>query len=507
MNLVDSFKNFGFSDELFNSIKRMGITVPTEIQSKAIPDVMNGYDVMAESSTGSGKTLTFGCKIIENTIPKKGIQALVLTPTRELSEQVKKALKEMSRDKHLNITSIYGGVSIERQMDELRKTDIVVATPGRLLDHLNRRTIDLSRVNMLILDEADSMLDMGFIDDVEDIIRACPKERQTLFFSATMPPSIQRLAEKHMKNYVEVRAEPQVDPTKLTQVYYDIPRNRKIALLTNLIEKEDTDLVMIFCNTRRSTDYVVSNLKANKIDAIAIHGGLTQNKRTKTLDNFNNAKVEVLVCTDVAARGLHINNVSHVYNYDIPNDARDYVHRIGRTARAGESGRVINLLSETDHDNFSRIMREYRDYNIDHLQTPFLEKVKTVAPQNDSPRGNFGGRRPQRNGPRGNFRSGGDRPSGGSNGSRRDGPRRDGPRPDGQRRNFGPRNGPRGNFRSGGDRPSGGSNGSRRDGPRRDGPRPDGQRRNFDGPKGNFGNRSERPRNNRGNDRPRRSFN
>ena len=467
MNRLDSFDSFGFSAEFSKAIQGMGIKIPTDVQSKSIPLVMDGKDVMAESATGSGKTLAFGCKIVESVRPGKGIQALVLAPTRELAEQVRKSINDMSRGKKLSVISVYGGVSIERQMDELRRADVVVATPGRLLDHFNRRTIDVSRVNIVVLDEADSMLDMGFIDDVEEIIRKCPKQRQMMFFSATMPPSILHLARKHMNNYTEVRTESQVDPSKLKQIYFDIPRNRKIALLVKMIQDEDTNLVMVFCNTRKSTDYVVANLKANKINAIAIHGGLTQNKRTNTLKNFNDAKVEVLVCTDVAARGLHINNVSHVYNYDIPNDPRDYVHRIGRTARAGESGKVINLLSDMDHENFSRIMREYRELNIDHIQTPFLDKIKTVGmPSRDN---EFGGRRP---GPRGNF------------GPRRGGPRSNGPRNDSQGSRFGnsPRSGPRNDgFRSEGNR-FGGNKGnfSRGNGDRsrsRDGPRERFQRR------------------------------
>ena len=255
---------------------------------------------------------------------------------------------------------------------------MVVATPGRLLDHLNRRTINLSRIKILVLDEADRMLEMGFIEDVEQIIQACPRKRQTLFFSATISSEIKNLTQKYMINPQEVLTVKYVDPSKLKQVYYDVQKNQKLSLLIHLLKKDTSGLVMVFCNTRGNTDFVEKNLSVNGIDAIAIHGGLSQNKRTRTMGLFNKAKVEVLVCTDVAARGLHVDNVSHIYNYDLPRDHKDYVHRIGRTARAGESGKVVNLLCDYDYDNFSKILKEYRDFKIERLEAPQLEKVKVV---------------------------------------------------------------------------------------------------------------------------------
>jgi ATP-dependent RNA helicase DeaD len=334
---------------------------------------MLGKDVVGESATGSGKTIAFGCGIIDQVIPRKGLQALILTPTRELAEQVKDHLKQLSNQ--LKIISIYGGVSINPQISDLSRADVVVATPGRLLDHLQRRTINLSKIKVLVLDEADRMLDMGFIDDVEKIIRSCPKKRQTLFFSATISSRIKELANKYMAQPINVSAEKMVDPNKLKQVYYNVLKNMKFSLLVHLLQQENSGLVMVFCNTRRNTEFVVKNLKANKIDAIAIHGGLTQNKRTRTIELFNNAKVGVLVCTDVAARGLHIENVSHIYNYEVPKDPKDYVHRIGRTARAGEEGKVINLLCEYDHDNFSRLLREYPTFFIKNVQKPHVKRI------------------------------------------------------------------------------------------------------------------------------------
>jgi ATP-dependent RNA helicase DeaD len=391
MNL---FKDFGLSHQLLTAIKNLKLTKPTDIQEASIPDIIKGKDVIGESATGSGKTLAFGCGIVEQVIPKKGLQALVLTPTRELAEQVKESLKKLSYQKHLNVITVYGGVSINNQMRDLPKADVVVATPGRLLDHLSRKTINLSKIKLLVLDEADRMLDMGFIEDVEQIIKECPKKRQTLFFSATISSSIKSLANKYMIEPKKVSAIKHVDPSKLKQIYYDMPRNLKLSLLVHLLKKEKSGLVMVFCNTRRNTDFVVKNLKANRINAIAIHGGLSQNRRTKTMELFNNTKKEVLVCTDVAARGLHIDNVSHIYNYDIPKDAKDYVHRIGRTARAGEEGEAINFLCDMDYDNFSRILSEYRDFKINKVEKPHIERVMAVQVE-DRDRG----RRPSQRGP------------------------------------------------------------------------------------------------------------
>jgi ATP-dependent RNA helicase DeaD len=368
------FEELNLSRELLLAIKKLGHNEPMEIQCKSIPHIMKGRDVMGESATGSGKTLAFGCGVIEKVEPRQGLQSLILTPTRELAEQVKKSIKEVSTN--LKVISVYGGVSITTQISELTKAEVVVATPGRLLDHLQRRTINLSRVKILVLDEADRMLDMGFMDDVEKIIRSCPSDRQTLFFSATLSGVIGNLARKYMKDPIKVSVANFVDPSKLKQTYYDIGKNIKLSLLVHLLENERAGLVMVFCNTRRTTDFVVKVLKANKIRAIAIHGGLTQNKRARTLGDFNDAKVEVLVCTDVAARGLHINNVSHVYNYDIPRDPTDYVHRIGRTARAGEEGKIINLLSRNEHTDFSKVQRDY-SFEIERVEKPALKSIVT----------------------------------------------------------------------------------------------------------------------------------
>ncbi|MBS3136753.1 DEAD/DEAH box helicase [Candidatus Woesearchaeota archaeon] len=391
---MDTFERFKFSVDLSKAIGKAGLSKPTYIQEHSIPHVLEGKDVVGESSTGSGKTLAFGCGIIEKTLRNQGLQALVLTPTRELAEQVKNAICQFSEGKGLKIIAIYGGVSISPQISALRTAEVVIATPGRLKDHLQRGTINLSRVSILVLDEADRMLDMGFIDDIEMIIKSCPKKRQTMFFSATIPPEIDKLTRKHMNNPIKVSGVKHVDPKKLKQVYYDVQRGMKFSLLLHLLENETSSLVMVFCNTRRSTEMVVDSLKMNKMDAIAIHGGFAQNKRTKAIESFSKGKVGVLVCTDVAARGLHISGISHIYNYDIPITPVDYVHRIGRTARAGEEGIVVNLLCDYDHDNFSRLLREYKSiFIIEKIAVPTVKRAPIKQSQNTQ-RGEWSGRKP-----------------------------------------------------------------------------------------------------------------
>jgi ATP-dependent RNA helicase DeaD len=297
-----------------------------------------------------------------------------LTPTRELAEQVAKALKKFSKYKPLEITAVYGGLSINPQISELGDADIVVGTPGRILDHLERRTIDLSNIKTLVLDEADRMLDMGFIKDVEMIIRQCPKKRQTLLFSATIYSEIAHLAKRYMNEPYEVSAEAYVDPKKLTQIYYDVPDNLKFSLLVHLLKNERAGLVMVFCNTRTNTDFVAKNLKYSGVEALAVHGGFSQEKRNRIMRQFHSAEVYVLVCTDVAARGLDIKDVSHVYNYDIPKDSREYIHRIGRTARAGKEGKAISIVASRDYENFSRVQRD-NELDIKREQMPDIERV------------------------------------------------------------------------------------------------------------------------------------
>ena len=371
---IHPFKKLGLPEHLLKAIADEHFVAPSEIQERSIPLILQGKDILAGSATGSGKTLAFGAGVIERTIQGAGMQALILVPTRELAEQVAQSLKTFSKYKQLTILPIYGGVSIRPQIDALPRADVIVGTPGRIIDHLERQTFSLRKITTLVLDEADRMLDMGFIDDVERIINACPIKRQTMLFSATLSQDIIALAQNYMEEPVEVSVACLVDPCKLAQFYYDTPDNMKFSLLVHLLKHENADLIMVFCNSQKTTDIVSKNLKNSGVDALPIHGGFSQGKRNTVMKQFHAGKVHVLVCTDVAARGLDIEGVSHVYNYDVPKEAKQYVHRIGRTARAGREGKAITILTSRDHDNFRRVLRE-NDVAITKEAVPAVEHV------------------------------------------------------------------------------------------------------------------------------------
>lgn len=421
---MEKFEKLGLSQDFLDMIQEFKFDTPTEIQEKAIPLALQGSDVIGGSATGSGKTLAFGASIIENVQKGKGIQALILTPTRELAEQVSQAIKKFSKHKKLKVTSVYGGVSLVPQFENLKDSEIVIATPGRILDHISRDTVNLSKVKHLVLDEADRMLDMGFLPDVERIIESCPEERQTFLFSATISRDILGISKKYMNAPKEVSVKSQVDPSKLKQVFYDVRPNEKFSILVHLLKQEDSHLVMVFSNTKRNADFLAKNLKQQNINAMALHGDLSQNKRTKILEQFHKSEKFVLVCTDVAARGLDIKNVSHVYNYDSPKNSTDYVHRIGRTARAGKEGKAITIVASQDYENFQKVNHDPK-IKIERQENPEFEMVEVSTPKRN-PR--FSGRKSDsRNsrGPnrRGNFRKSGsfrDRNKRSSNFKRRD---------------------------------------------------------------------------------------
>ncbi|MBC8494919.1 DEAD/DEAH box helicase, partial [archaeon] len=376
---MEKFKALGLNENLLRILGEMHFKEPTEIQEKAIPLALAGKDIIGGSATGSGKTLAFGASILQNIKYNDGIQAIILTPTRELAEQVSSSLRNFAKYTPCEVVPIYGGVDIERQMRQLSTANIVVGTPGRVLDHISRRTLNLTEIKTLVLDEVDRMFDMGFQDDVERIIQECPKKRQTMLFSATISRDIDYLAKKHTKDATEIAVESYVDASQLTQVYYDVPSRLKFSLLVQLLKAEKTELVMIFSNTKRNADFIAKNLKLHGIDAHVVHGGLTQSRRNANLKDFHKGHVNVLVCTDVAARGLDIKNVSHVYNYDIPKTSSDYIHRIGRTARAGADGKAISILTDRDYDNFRAVKR---DASLD-IQPEELPEIQTLQIQTD----------------------------------------------------------------------------------------------------------------------------
>ncbi|MHA2246147.1 MAG: DEAD/DEAH box helicase [Candidatus Hodarchaeales archaeon] len=375
---ITKFRKLGVIDPILQRCAEEEFKQPTEIQEKAIPYVIAGKDVIGEAATGSGKTLAFASGIIHRTNRGKGVQALVITPTRELTRQVADMIADLSKYKPIKVTSVYGGVSINPQINNLRRADVVVGTPGRLLDHIGRGTIRLGNVKILVLDECDRLLDMGFLPDVEKIINKLPLNRQTLLFSATISFEVNRLAQKYMNDPVDVEAESFVDPTKLSQYYYGpVADSLKFSLLVHLLnQNKKENLTMIFCNTRRYTDFVAKNLINSGIKATALHGGLTQNERTKRLNYFQTGKTKILVATDVAARGLDIQGITSIYNYDLPENRKQYIHRIGRTARAGNEGKSITLVAQRDNEKSFRLFRDRRN-TITKGNVPNIKKIYT----------------------------------------------------------------------------------------------------------------------------------
>ncbi|MBC2714809.1 MAG: DEAD/DEAH box helicase [Desulfobacteraceae bacterium] len=351
-----SFGKLGLRAELLSAVAAQGYTAPTPIQTQAIPVILEGYDILAGAQTGTGKTAAFALPIVqmlsEDPPAKKKRQprALVLVPTRELAAQVGKAMQDYGRRLSLRATVIYGGININAQIVRLnRGVDIVVATPGRLLDHANRGTLDLSRVKILVLDEADRMLDMGFIDEILEVTAFLPDKRQTLLFSATYPDSIKRLADELLNNPRQIEAaRPNRAADGVTQVVYRVERLRKRELLAHLIKKENWRRVMVFTRTRYGADKLTQQLITDDIVAAAIHSSKSQSLRTRTLADFKRGLVRILVATDVAARGLDIDGLPRVVNFDMPDIPENYVHRIGRTGRAGEKGVAISLVCDQE---------------------------------------------------------------------------------------------------------------------------------------------------------------
>ncbi|HEA46155.1 MAG TPA: DEAD/DEAH box helicase [Candidatus Pacearchaeota archaeon] len=389
---METFAKLGLGKGMLEVLNEMRFEKPSEIQEKTIPLALTGRDIIGGSATGSGKTLAFASPIVENLKPNGHLQALILTPTRELAEQVAHSIAKFSKNTNLNTIAVYGGTNIDTQIRRIPQADVLVGTPGRIIDHLNRRTLNLSKVKFLVLDEVDRMFDMGFSRDVEKIIKECPKDRQTMMFSATVSQDIDYLAKKYSKNPAEVSVESFVDPSKLKQFYYDVPSHKKFSLLVHLLKEEESRLVLVFCSTRRNVDFVTKNLLLSGVHAKAIHGGLEQKKRLRVLQEFQRGSSGVLVCTGVAARGLDIKGVSHVYNYDIPSESKEYIHRIGRTARAGEEGKAISILSSRDYENF-RAITERGELKIKNLRLPQLEIVRIRIDSGNERGRRFGGAR------------------------------------------------------------------------------------------------------------------
>jgi ATP-dependent RNA helicase DeaD len=344
-----SFEDLGLTPPLQKAVSEMGFEEPTPIQSLAIPAVRDGKDVIGQAHTGTGKTAAYGIPLLEKIeISKPAIQALVLCPSRELAIQVSEELRRLAIHlTNLSVIPVYGGQPIERQFAALRKgVHVVIATPGRLLDHLQRGTIRLDNVKMVVLDEADEMLDMGFSEDVEAILRRLPKVRQTVLFSATISPAIRKLAEKHLNQPFPVKVmHEQLTVPGIEQRYLEVGDTMKPEALSRMIDFYNPRLTLVFCNTKRKVDEVVSNLQARGYQAEGLHGDMNQAQRERVMTRVRAGSTDILVATDVAARGIDIEQVELVVNYDVPQDPEYYVHRIGRTGRAGRSGRSITFVS------------------------------------------------------------------------------------------------------------------------------------------------------------------
>lgn len=346
------FGNLELDSCIVQGLVDMGFEEPTPIQQLAVPLVLAGHDIIGQAQTGTGKTAAFGIPLVARlNFRKRGVQAIIITPTRELAIQVGEEINKIGRYRRARVLPIYGGQSIERQIRSLRQgVHVVVGTPGRLLDHLRRQTLKLDQVSMVVLDEADEMLDMGFIDDIEEILRHTPPERQTLLFSATMPEEISRLARQYMTDpkFVTV-SKANITAPSIEQIYYEAPEKHKLEALCRILDTTEITQGIVFCRTKRGVDELVAGLQARGYTAVSLHGDLSQQQRNTVMRQFRSGEVELLVATDVAARGLDIEGVSHVINYDIPQDPEFYVHRIGRTGRAGRSGVAITIITPREY--------------------------------------------------------------------------------------------------------------------------------------------------------------
>ena len=411
-----SFENLGLIPEILEAVTEKGYTEPTPIQAKAIPPILNGEDIMGAAQTGTGKTASFTLPLLQilsmKTQGKKRVPlGLVLVPTRELAAQVNDSLRAYGKKLPLKSTVIFGGVNMKKQVEALRRgVDIIVATPGRLLDHLKQKNVDLSTVKMVVLDEADRILDMGFVHDVRRILSKLPYSRQTLMFSATFSKEIKALAQDFLNDPTSIKvASSNTTAEKIEQRVHFVDRERKTELLYELIIDNKWDKALVFTRTKHSANKLSERLEKDGIPSAAIHGNKSQGARTKALNDFKKDKVRILVATDIAARGLDVPKLPHVINFELPTVPEDYVHRIGRTARAGEEGEAISLVCIDEH-KLLRDIERFTKQDLDKSVIEGFEPDKSIKAQ--PIRQGRGGPRPQKDSSRGASRSGkGKRPS------------------------------------------------------------------------------------------------
>jgi ATP-dependent RNA helicase RhlE len=436
--ITTSFESLGLSAELLRAVTEQGYTEPTPIQAQAIPVVLSGRDLLGAAQTGTGKTAGFTLPILQRlaTTGNAGasparhpVRALILVPTRELAAQVQESVRNYGKYHKVRSTVVFGGVGFTPQAEQLRRgVDIVVATPGRLLDHVEQRTIDLRQVEVLVLDEADRMLDMGFIPAIRRVLALLPKHRQNLLFSATFPDEIRKLANSFMRDPVTVEVAPRNKPVELiSQIAYSVHQTRKRELLSHLVKTNNWHQVLVFTRTKHGANRLAQQLERDGIESDAIHGNKSQGARTRALKRFKDNELQVLVATDIAARGIDIDALPHVVNYDLPHVAEDYVHRIGRTGRAGASGEAVSLVSGEDRSLLTAIERLINRRIEQKIVPGFEPGTQSQTPaqrepqrhQRQEPRRQGNGQQRHRDG----NRSGGNSGSrgGGNNGSNRNG--------------------------------------------------------------------------------------
>jgi ATP-dependent RNA helicase DeaD len=349
--MINDFATLGVKQDFLDILSKEGITEPTPVQAKAIPEILTGKDIVVEAQTGTGKTLAFVLPMLEKIKSKSdNIQGLIISPTRELALQITKVIEKLAGPSEINVLSIYGGQDVERQMRRLKgNIHIVVGTPGRLLDHLRRKTINLQHISMLVIDEADQMLHMGFMDELDLVVKQTSHNRQTMLFSATVPKGIRSITLKHMKNPHTVRVRGKaVTLEGIQQILVETPENIKQEVFFKLLDHYKPFMAIIFCLSKRRAQKLNEELAMRGYLTDEIHGDLSQNKRESVMKKFREAKLQFLVATDIAGRGLDIEGVTHVFSYDIPRDVETYIHRIGRTGRAGESGLAITLCEPNE---------------------------------------------------------------------------------------------------------------------------------------------------------------
>lgn len=391
--MTNNFKDIGIGSKLEEILNENRITKPTPVQEQAIPELLKGRNIIAQAQTGTGKTLAFMLPIVEMIDENQPfIQALIVTPTRELAIQISNEAKKLKSVKNLNILAAYGGQDVDRQLRKLKSNvHIVIGTPGRLLDHIRRNSINLGKLKILVLDEADEMLNMGFLEDVETIMAQTPKRRQTMLCSATMPKQLLSLSKRFMKDPVQIKVEgSSVTLDQIKQLVIETTDRGKQDALCKAIDEERPFMAIIFCRTKRRVKKLSNDLRARGYNSDEIHGDLSQAKRERVMESFRKMEIQLLVATDVAARGLDIEGITHIFNYDIPEDAESYIHRIGRTGRAGEKGKAISFVADKDRQALSAIEKKIR-------MTLKKEKSSWEKPKVDNTRKKDYGKKDKRN--------------------------------------------------------------------------------------------------------------